>query len=1466
MRKFIFLMLCGVILAGLAGMASGGSIAAGTPTPEAVDASRLEPERLMELQLQAPREMDAVQDEMEIRDEAQNSKVLFEPWWGPVVYQSYMENNWEIYRSDAYGTAGGRLTKNYNADIQPKLNRGATRIVYVCQLDGNYEICSMNLDGSDQMRLTSVGANDIHPDWSPDGQQIVFQSYRDGNSDLYVMNRDGSGVRRLTDNPAYDGEPAWSPDGTKIAFISARAGHYHLWVMNADGNEARLLSSEPYCGLPAWNPDSEWIGYESDANNNGWLELHVIHVSGGGNSVVLPDNAPGENTCVADDVSMGSWTPDGKGIVYTRATYYKDGNVWYLTRGQLNSVCVRGGCSVGAAQYGQRDFNPSMATRDSQPPVSQIAALPVVSASPVVLNWASLSGDVGGAGIKHYELQYRDGKNGTWQTYKSNLTTDGVSFSGIAGHVYYFRLRAVDWAYNIEAWPAGYDAATKIDDEAPVTSWDAWPEMAHGTQVHLSWHTKDPGGSEIQGYEWQYRDTTANSSWISLTQGVSPNARAYDFTGVIGKSYFFRIRATDKAGNVEDWKYAGGEKGIFFYNWKLAGQIFNSAGASVSQATIQAAPNWIRFDQGSRMGAYQGYVGETPGINVGVTWQKAGYGLLPSRLFNSYWNNFTYTYLPPMDNVVDDGGFENGENSMVWQRSADITPTVVETNHTGNFAMQLGSLPTVNFQQLNRGWDSLVGRQLDLQVDSHGVSHVVWGEDAGTVGGITISYGRKAPGEYWQFNHFCNVSNHDASLNAQQVVSLKLLISPLGEAYLMWSGIAADGHSRIGVIHGTDAYIVPQTAIYESAAAVGELPIEAVMDNNWFMHIVGQEAGNLIYLRRPLAGPTSPVMTLCQRDGKSVCSDPAIALEGVNALQLVYQKGGAIVEQRIDLSSLGITTTILAPAEAQGMGPQIGVDASGSAHTVWYATWPEPGLYYAGQNPQGSWSTPLLIARVTEPVQPLLQVQADGGVQVVWSDDVNVNYLHRDLQGQWNLPYVLNGDGMMTRDLDLSAAANGDLLISWSGLAVNDWDIYCAKIGPEGQVRFAGNCLEDGKDSYDAHLAMDANGALSLMWEQTSPTYFIGWEILNESTLSVTAQSAIQQQVTIPVTMTAPVLSFLYDYRSLENSAINSLTVELNDGMTTTEIFSTTAVKAGWTHQALSLAGEAGKSVTLTFALHQAAGKTPAALYLDEVSLGSVGANLVVTAPALRRVVPGEQVVYSLTYANQGGEVINGAVLTQTLPAELQFVAADPAPVSSTGSELIWNLNELPPLTEGRIVVTATVSPTATGWSRLTSTLSIAAPGITELETADNKVDWLFQVAGADQWAGVSGSSDCISRGTSVVYTMTTGNRSGVAARNSWLTMTLPLSLSLVAADPVPDAVTGTVLLWNLGTVAGNDSALHTVVVTVTTPPTLTWNQWLTTTVAVGDGSVEPHIVDNRGVISTFVGFLRFLPWISKPY
>ena len=77
------------------------------------------------------------------------------------------------------------------------------------------------------------------------------------------------------------------------------------------------------------------------------------------------------------------------------------------------------------------------------------------------------------SGIRWYDVQYREGDRGGWTDWQTNVTSQVAVFTGQAGHKYYFRARALDWAGNLEEYPAGDgDTFTQVDPAAkPPTLW-----------------------------------------------------------------------------------------------------------------------------------------------------------------------------------------------------------------------------------------------------------------------------------------------------------------------------------------------------------------------------------------------------------------------------------------------------------------------------------------------------------------------------------------------------------------------------------------------------------------------------------------------------------------------------------------------------------------------------------------------------------------------------------------------------------------------------------------------------------------------------------------------------------------------------------------------------------------------------------------------------------------------------------
>ena len=148
----------------------------------------------------------------------------------------------------------------------------------------------LNEEGYKIHRLTDDLGDDECPSWSPDGLSIVFTSDRDGTSgDVYVMDADGDNLRRLTKHRSQDMTPSWSPDGRFITFFSLRDNdpdtpeiNPEIYVMDADGdNVRRLTSHNDWDFAPSWSPDSRFIVFCSNRNDN--RDVYVIEGLGQSN-------------------------------------------------------------------------------------------------------------------------------------------------------------------------------------------------------------------------------------------------------------------------------------------------------------------------------------------------------------------------------------------------------------------------------------------------------------------------------------------------------------------------------------------------------------------------------------------------------------------------------------------------------------------------------------------------------------------------------------------------------------------------------------------------------------------------------------------------------------------------------------------------------------------------------------------------------------------------------------------------------------------------------------------------------------------------------------------------------------------------------------------------------------------------------------------------------------------------------
>ena len=132
--------------------------------------------------------------------------------------------------------------------------------------------------------------------WTTDGR-VVFAAVSGGISDLWIMKADGTEARPLTSGGGLNVFPATSPDGKYIVFVSGRTGSPHIYRMNIDGGDLKQLTVEAGELSPAVSPDSQWVIYNSVADNNLWK----VSIDGG-TPVRLTQKLAGQPTV----------SPDGK--------------------------------------------------------------------------------------------------------------------------------------------------------------------------------------------------------------------------------------------------------------------------------------------------------------------------------------------------------------------------------------------------------------------------------------------------------------------------------------------------------------------------------------------------------------------------------------------------------------------------------------------------------------------------------------------------------------------------------------------------------------------------------------------------------------------------------------------------------------------------------------------------------------------------------------------------------------------------------------------------------------------------------------------------------------------------------------------------------------------------------------------------------------------------------------------------
>ncbi|GAB4579467.1 MAG: hypothetical protein Fur0022_22050 [Anaerolineales bacterium] len=260
------------------------------------------------------------------------------------------------------------LTPTNEPTNQPPLSPYNGWIAYAFGEATQREIYLFNPRTRFQQQITSNGFIDEGPAFSPDNWQIIYASNRAQNGwEIYAYDLQRGTEQQLTSFSGQARFPSWSPvpGDPRILFEGRQfqpTEQSNIWMLDAETGVVEQLTFAGTDFRPTWSPNGKQVLFgraTADSDGNGF-----INTSDNGDLFTL-DLATRQETRLTDtpdsDEFNFAWSPDGRWIVFAsvRADVTGDG-VQNLDDSQdLFRVRADGGGEVRLDLDGARTFSPS---------------------------------------------------------------------------------------------------------------------------------------------------------------------------------------------------------------------------------------------------------------------------------------------------------------------------------------------------------------------------------------------------------------------------------------------------------------------------------------------------------------------------------------------------------------------------------------------------------------------------------------------------------------------------------------------------------------------------------------------------------------------------------------------------------------------------------------------------------------------------------------------------------------------------------------------------------------------------------------------------------------------------------------------------------------------------------------------------------------------------------------------------
>jgi uncharacterized repeat protein (TIGR01451 family) len=182
--------------------------------------------------------------------------------------------------------------------------------------------------------------------------------------------------------------------------------------------------------------------------------------------------------------------------------------------------------------------------------------------------------------------------------------------------------------------------------------------------------------------------------------------------------------------------------------------------------------------------------------------------------------------------------------------------------------------------------------------------------------------------------------------------------------------------------------------------------------------------------------------------------------------------------------------------------------------------------------------------------------------------------------------------------------------------------------------------------------------------------------------------------------------------------------------------------------------------------------------------------------------VPGGELTYTINYNNYGYAALLDVVLTDTLPAEVEFVRTSGSSAPEIiGNQLVWRPGILLGYDSGQLAVTVRVREDAPIGAQVVNRVEGTTSSQQTGTYADSDTETTTIGAGIRNiYVKTTRLNGQAAPGGEVTYRLTYGNNGNRRATGVMLTDTLPPQVSLVSTSGLTPTITGQTLVWNIGT------------------------------------------------------------------